>query len=300
MNKGNTTSRTIVYIILFLLFTGISILSFFLYNKGYGKEGRIKKEVTPIIEKFNSLKSVKENDNLIKAKFNKDRIKITYIIGTKKKDYYVTYNETADLKLLELQYDSSDTKNGEVIGSLLVEAVNVFNNNKEGEIFKNIKYKDLYNLNTKQGAYLTRRGNTITLMVNIKVNLLENIKDMNLSELDVSYITTNDINNINDILIKNQKYNYYKNNLILDVHLKDTGYEIYCSSKDKNFTNIYESIMSAVSILEPKIYDEIVTSNYDYNIGFDNVKFKLEVNPEIDRTITVAKYQYLMVLTIKK
>lgn len=300
MDKGNTNARLIIYLILFLLFLGLSIFGYSLYNKGYGDKGRIKKELTPIIDAFNNLSSVKNNENIIKAKYSNSMIKITYIKEKEKYEYKLILNETKNMKLLEMQYEYSDNVNGEYIGSLVLDAVSVLNSNKENELFKKIKYNDLYNISTTHGANLSRRNNIMHLVININANLLQNVKDLNLTNIEVKYITVNDIGDISEVLNKTNSYNYYKNTITLDIQTDNNGYYIYCSNQVNNYEDIYESIMSVASILSPIVYDDIIISNYDYKSNLEKDNYKIEIDPEIDRTTILAQGQYLMKLTIYK
>ncbi|MGM9877084.1 MAG: hypothetical protein ACI33S_00390 [Bacilli bacterium] len=300
MDKGNTNTRLIIYLILFLLFLGLSIFGYSLYNKGYGEKGRIKKELTPIVDAFNNLNSVKNNENIIKAKYSDSMIKITYIKEKEKYEYKLTLNETTNMKLIEMQYEYSDNVNGEYIASLVLDAVSVLNSNKENELFKKIKYSDLYNISTTNGANLSRRNNIMYLVINIDSNLLQNVKDLNLTNIEVKYITVNDIGDVSEVLNKNNSYNYYKNTITLDIRIDDNNYNIYCSNQVNNYDDIYESIMSVASILFPNVYDDIIISNYDYKSDLKKDNYKIEINPEIDRTTILTQDQYLMKLTINK
>lgn len=300
MDKGNTNTRLVIYLILFLLFLGLSIFGYSLYNKGYGEKGRIKKELTPIVDAFNNLNSVKNNENIIKAKYSDSMIKITYIKEKEKYEYKLTLNETTNMKLIEMQYEYSDNVNGEYIASLVLDAVSVLNSNKENELFKKIKYSDLYNISTTYGANLSRRNNIMYLVINIDSNLLQNVKDLNLTNVEVKYITVNDIEDISEVLNKNNSYNYYKNTITLDIRIDDNSYNIYCSNQVNNYEDIYESIMSVASILFPNVYDDIIISNYDYKSDLKKDNYKIEINPEIDRTTVLTQDQYLMKLTINK
>ena len=58
--------------------------------------------------------------------------------------------------------------------------------------------------------------------------------------------------------------------------------------------------MSVTSILSPIVYDDIIMSNYDYKSNLEKDNYKIEINPEIDKTNILTQGQYLMKLTIYK
>ncbi len=298
MNKGN--KRLFFYIITFLLFLIFTIIGYLLYNSGYGKYGQIKEELTPIINTFNNLNLVKNNTDTIKAKLNKDRLKITYINYEKKYVFYANYNKTADLRLLELEYDVNNSSVGEFIGSLLLDSISILNNNKEGELFNTIVFDDLYKVNSLQGASLSIRGNTVNLIINIDTNLLQNIKDLNLTDVEIKFITSNDIDNLNNVLNDHKNFNYIKKDIILEIINTNDKYVIYCSNNEENYDDIFESILSSISILSPIVYDDIIKNNYNINLGFETNTYKLEVNPNIDKSNLIANGKYLMKLTLNK
>lgn len=297
MNEGNK-SRASFYLILFILFLSFSVTGYYLSNSGYGKSGEIKKHLNPIVDSFNNLSNVKNNDN-IKAKINTDRIEVTYK-EDKKKIYTFEFKETADMKLLDFQYDISDSTNGQKIAEYMLDAISITKSHQEGELFNNFIYNNLYKTTIDNGANLSVKNEVIHLIINIDADFLENIKDINFDEIVAKFITIDDLENLIDSLNKRNNFNYYKGNITLDIYEKNDNYEIYCSNKDENMSDIYESIMSSISILNTSIYDKILNSNFNFYEDIETDEYKIEVNPEIDRTQVATQDKYLMKATIKK
>lgn len=301
MIEGNT-KRTIFYIIFFVLFLGLTIYGYILYTKGYGKYGEIRTKILPIVKKFNNSSYIKKTNGNIKAKYIKNRITFKYEDNNSKYILTAKYKKIANMDLIDLEYKVNESKAGEIIGRLLIDSVSILHSNKEGEIFKLINYEDLIRTNTLQGASLSKKGINTNLLININTNFLENIKDSNIFDENIKYITSDEItmslNNksLIDVLNDTNKYNYYKDTLIFIINSNNETYELICSDSSNNAYNLYESITSVVSLLDRNIYLDLLTSDFDY----DN-KDKLE-----KETYTLIKYRDInmdrlaMKLTIKK
>ena len=181
-----------------------------------------------------------------------------------------------------------------------MDSISILNNNKEGELFNTIVFDDLYKVNSLQGASLSIRGNTVNLIINIDTNLLQNIKDLNLTDVEIKFITSNDIDNLNNVLNDHKNFNYIKKDIILEIINTNDKYVIYCSNNEENYDDIFESILSSISILSPIVYDDIIKNNYNINLGFETNTYKLELNPNIDKSNLIANGKYLMKLTLNK
>ena len=285
MEKGNK-KRLVITSLLFIICFGLFITGYMQEKKGYGETGGLIKELTPIIDKFNSLNAIKNNKNKITASFSNDMIVVRYITTGFKDDYEFKYNKIANLNLLEFSYYEEDNPIATEVAKYMLETISVLNGNAEGKL-DNLNYENLFESNTKQGAYLVKKGNLYTITINVNANLYYNLENNNFSEDDIPYIISDDIKDMMDLLNESSIYFLTKDTILLGVYSRNDSYEIYISDSENNESNIYESVMTVLNVLNKKVYNSIANAKITFNKNTTQADFKIELNPETDSSINV-------------
>ena len=90
MDKANK-NRIISYSTLLGICIICVCVGVFCYFNGYGTEGAVRKELSPIIDSFNELNNIKNNTAKVKASFKESTIVIEYDDGAIKKEFVVNY-----------------------------------------------------------------------------------------------------------------------------------------------------------------------------------------------------------------
>ena len=299
MEKKNKI-RLFFWLFIFIIFFTLSLISRKLYYDGYGKYGKIRQELSKITEIFDSLENIKESKANIKSKIQKNQIIIHYKKDDINIKYTFVYEEIANMKLLKLNYDNLNIPVSEFIAKNMIDAISILNGNKEKKLFRFYNYSDFYKTTSKNGVNLSQKDGQFYLIININTNLFENLENSDLKKQNnVFYINKDDLKELEANLNYNNYFVYYKGDNIIEIYKKNTSYEIYASNNTENMKYLYLSIMSATNILNHKIYDEIITSNYRYDEDIETDTYKFEINPKIDKNKIKANGKYIIKLTIK-
>ena len=290
-----------------LTWTLLCIISFTLFaiglsknKEGYGTTGRIRNELTPIVSKFNNIRNIKNSSFPINAEYKNKKIIINYEHPSEKIKYEFEYKEEGQIKQISTTYPKSKESNAKTVISNLVEAVSMTHKNNEGAVFKKYKYENFYQTQINHGFTLLEKNGEVTATIVINVNLLKQIEDVFFEETKISYISYDDIKNLKEDLLNKKEFNYKKGTISMYIVEKEKEYVIYCSDEKNNRNDLYNSILAAINILEPTIYNEI--SNININIMAEIIKknYEIKINPEkIDNDFDI-KGDPLIKLILKK
>lgn len=178
--EGLTKKRFTVWMVLFvllILLAGGGIGSHFM---GYGKSGEVRKEVSPIIDRYNKLTAVvalnASEETKMKANLTSDGIQVTYVGKNGPSKTKFVYKTDGNLKYLEASYNRSEA-DAENIVKYMIDAVSVHNGNTENKVFERHNLNDFYSTTLVQGVRLSVNGSSITAKINIGTNILANLKD---------------------------------------------------------------------------------------------------------------------------
>ena len=162
----------------------------------------------------------------------------------------------------------------------MIEAVSITAGNEEGKVFSQYKYKNFYQTQLKDGILIKSNGGFITVQIVLNTNLLDNIKDIFFDEALTTHISLEDLDELTKDLQNNEKFLLLKGNVMIYVVETETEYQIFSSDKEENRKNIYESIMSVLSIIDVDVYNDVIDAKIDLTEESVRQTYKSEVNPE--------------------
>ena len=123
----------------FILF-GLGVM---FYYKGYGTNGRIRKDLIPIVEIYNKLGNIKAMGSKINAEYKEQKIIINYVTDSLDLDYVFTYEEKSGLKILKTTFNETDDKASLIVNNM-IDAISIKNGNREKEMFEKYKFANFY------------------------------------------------------------------------------------------------------------------------------------------------------------
>ena len=270
------------------------------YNEGYGKAGRIKKELTPIIEKFNNLQSIKNSPFPIKAKYSNKKIIVEYESESIDTTFEFQSKEIDETIQIYTTYPKSIEDSAKKVVENMVDAVSIINGNYENEVFSKYKYENFYTTQSKHGFTLTDNLGEITATITTNVNLLDQIEDIFFEETKITYISYDDLKNMKPKLEDEKQFSFSKGNLKMYVVETDYKYIIYCTDKTVNEDDLYNSVLAAVNILDVDAYNDMSKINLNITTDIIRKNYEIKINPtkiENDYKITGNP---LVRLTLKK
>lgn len=280
--KRNGIIWGILCLLSFILFAvGLSMR----YN-GYGKSGEIRKKLIPIAEQFNKLEEIKFSSfTKIHAEYKNKKIVVSYENKYVDTEFIFKYIEDENIALLTIDYNDEISTDAEIVVKNMVDAISMINGNYEGEVFSKYKYENFYNTTVKEGFSLKKENRIITANLAIDTDLLNNIKDMFFEGTNISYISYDDLKDLKNKLETEKEFSLTKENINIYVVEKDEEYIIYCSDKsdienENNDTkNIYESVMSAVNILDQNAFSDMIKTNFNITKEIKRKNYELRLNP---------------------
>lgn len=295
MDKG-ILKRIIIWALLLVIFATLSVLGIIKYYEGYGKYGAIRKELLPIVNIFNESNNIKNSESNIKAKISNDQIIVNYYDDATDISYYFKYNNN----ILSVKYDVFYTKSATYVIEAMVDAISVYNGNIEGSVFKKYKLTDFYSSDIKYGIRAIDNGKYINFDMNIHENIINNLVDVVLTPLEVTYITVNDLSSMTKDLLDTNTFSYTKNNVSLFVINNSDSYDIYASDKVEDNKVFYESLMSVISLLNSSVYDDVLYNGIRFNTDLTKLKYTITINPEYDEALITIDTTNLVKISIKK
>ena len=190
-----------------LMWISLCLISFILcglgimfYYKGYGTNGRIRKNLLPIVEKFNKLGNIKAMGSKINAEYKEKQIIVNYITDSLDLDYIFTFEEKSELKMLKITYKETDDK-AQMIVNNMIDTISILNGNREKELFEKYKFENFYQTRiSEHGIEAQKINGNIEVLIATEVNVIEKIREITFEDVKIPYIAYDDIKNINNEL----------------------------------------------------------------------------------------------------
>ena len=155
----------------------------FCYFNGYGTEGAVRKELSPIIDSFNELNNIKNNTAKVKASFKESTIVIEYDDGAIKKEFVVNYNQFGSNTTLSGQINSGNSSVNNMLVESIIQAVSI----SQGDTTNSIA--GLYDLDKEDFKYngkaISYNQQTYIFSVQLNVNLLEDVRNNQVTDTPV-------------------------------------------------------------------------------------------------------------------
>lgn len=272
----NLIKLLLLCIISFTLF-GIGISK---NKEGYGTSGKIRQELIPIINNFNSIKNIKNASFSIKAKYKNKSIIVEYNHPTQKSTYEFKYEQNGSINKIYTIYDKTEEERAKTVISNMVEAVSMTHGNYEDSIFRKYNYNNFYTTQENHGFTLVEKNGKVTATIATNVNVLKQIENILFEETKIPYISYDDLKKLQEELESKTEFNYKKGTLETYIVEKEDKYIIYLTDENNNSNDLYNSALAIINILEPTIYYEM--SQMEININYNIIKknFEIKINPE--------------------
>lgn len=305
MEKGYV-KRLIFWGIIFLITTACAGLGVYFYYSGYGKAGEIRQKLLPIVERFNTtsyIVELKTKNNIdVHAKVVQNKIVVSYITSSNETKFNFTYSKEGNMEVITNKYNTSDSVSGEIIARGMIDAVYRANNGS-GSIFDKYKINDFVDTTLEQGVNVIT-GNDIQIKININENIIDNLEGNPNQEENpegvVSYITTDDLSNMTSDLESQNRYEISKSSIKVLVISDDNNYQIYLENTDNNEDNTYNSLISIIQLLNPDIYNTILTNGDRLNEDKEADDYKVVTNATVEVDNTFNEGSSILEIIINK
>ena len=238
------------------------------------------KDLNKVIKEYNSLSLIENNIADIKATYKNKSIIVSYITERVDIEYEFKYEKVEDLKTIKMTYKEGDSARAEDVVKAMIEAVSITAGNEEGKVFSQYKYKNFYQTELRDGILIQANGGFITVQIVLNTNMLDNIKDKFFDEALTTHISIEDLTELTKDLANNEKFLLLKGNVMIYVVETEKEYQIFSSDKEENKKNIYESIMSVLSIIDVDVYNDVIDAKIDLTEESIRQTYKSEINPE--------------------
>ena len=248
-----TKKRIIFWSIILVIMVVFYLVGKSKYNEGYGKIGKIRKELMPIAEKFNSLDYVIRYGGL-KAEVSGDKLKVIYDSNGTKEKLTCKYKNENNKEILTC--DATNVLNDAIMLKGIIDAVFI-NNGNNGSVFSTYNYKDFSKINIEDGVHLTL-GNTNKLEIDINTKVYNKLDELGLEELETTEITKKDLSNLNNELKTNNRFILNKNTKIIYIFEDEDNYIIYAQESNTNDNEKYiKSIKTIIAYLNEDAVDDV-------------------------------------------
>ena len=238
------------------------------------------KDLNKVIKEYHSLSLIENTIADIKATYKNKSIIVSYITERVDIEYEFKYEKVEDLKTIKMTYKEGDSARAEDVVKAMIEAVSITAGNEEGKVFSQYKYKNFYQTELKDGILIKANGGFITVQIVLNTNMLDNIKDKFFDEALTTHISIEDLTELTKDLANNEKFLLLKGNVMIYVVETEKEYQIFSSDKEENKKNIYESIMSVLSIIDVDVYNDVIDAKIDLTEESIRQTYKSEINPE--------------------
>lgn len=256
--------RIIIYVVIWLFTTLAAIFGLIEYLNGYGKKGAARQELKPLMESFensNDVAAIKKRSFGVETDIKlSGKIVITYNASDKKEHVYeYKYVEEDGEKIIKSTYKYNDKYAVDIVKAMINTVYE--SNGGKGSVFDKYDYETFAKTNIKQGVEI-KGGNTVTVKINLKQNIVNNIDGVNLDVKVEPYIEEADLKNMLKALETSGSYRLTKNSIT--VYVLDLGhsYNIYAENTDtKVADDLYNSLMNVIKVLYSSTYDTILSNN---------------------------------------
>lgn len=290
-NKNRFVFWGIVSLLLFISF----IIGMISYYNGYGKYGKIRKELNPIVNAFNNLdavKSLSESGINIKAKFSKDKINVVYKLENILLEYNFDYISNGSVRVLSMSYDNSKNDNiNNLISKFMIDSVSIINGHNEGDVFKKFTLDDFKDTTINEGISIKKNGNETAFLINIDKYIVDNYKK---PEIVVSDYIEKD--KLIEILSEDKSTIKYSD-LNVTFKINKNINLILVSSTDEDENKLYRLISNIIEILYNDKYESFINeykeiSKEDYSSELFSVRNLGKISDEefdgLDNVIEVV------------
>ena len=260
------------FIMIIFLFLGIYGRSSF--KQGFGRYGAMKKILEPIVIEFNTLDDVKKLTDT-RAEVIKNDLVVTYITTDNKKEKYVyTYSNENGIESIANQ-DAYNSIQWNFIAKHMADAVYHANGGK-GSIFDLYSYEIFRETNLTDGLIYDEISKNVS--INIRTNVVKNIKGKYKSLFDDIYVKDVDLATLINDLKTNNVFTY--NNQDIKIYVKNTtkSYDIYAAITEENSDRVYKSIANIIKFLKSDVYSQLKIENEVPQFESENTSYYTQYN----------------------
>lgn len=246
--------RIIFWFIVWLVFTSLSIYGVYLYRNGHGKYGNIIKILEPISVEFNTIPDIASMQD-ITSKVKDDKIVVTYQgAGGQKTNYEFQYVNNNNIEYIT-NTDKDGTSTWKFIVLNMINAVYHYNGGI-GSIFDDYDLETFTKTSIEEGIVYSEENHQLSL--NIRVNLLDSLKEKYTSKKEDIFVKEEDLVNVIDIIEEEGSFQYQLSDINLYIRKLDTQYEIFVSVTEINYDRAMKSVANVIKVLKPNVYKTIV------------------------------------------
>ena len=271
--------RIIIYVIVWLLFTSAGFFGLYSYLNGHGKKGAAREELVPLVDKFNNEIKVAELKNhsidlTAEVKIS-GTIEINYTTNDNvKHTYEFKYQEDkSNNRYITCNYKYDDAHATEIMQAM-IDAVYHMNGGVDS-VFDSYPYETFTRTTIEHGIQVIG-GNIVTININLKTNIVNNIKDVDLNIKNEPYIIVEDLANMLQELDANGSYTIKKNTIT--IYILDLGYSynIYAENTSTEVNDdLYNSLMNVIKMLYESTYNIILDNKDKLNKNTRNAEYEV-------------------------
>ena len=131
--------------------------------------------------------------------------------------------------------------------------------------------------------------------------IINNIENIDINETQVTYITTNELNNLLTSLNETNRFDINKETIRLLVLSKEDKYEIYAENTSTEVNNdLYNSVINVIELLNNDTYNLITTNNDELNKDVKNDDYEVIINAKVEEENEFNENSSLLEVIINK
>lgn len=304
MKKGNKT-RLIFWGIIWIIVLILSGVGYSSYLSGHGIKGEVRRNLKPIVEKFNNLKgleSYKSAGISISAEIKDTQIIVTYKTTGATATFTFDYQSISTEKVLYMKYSSADEATANLMIKSMIEAVSMVNGHNEGEVFNTYKLEDFYNTTILDGVQIKSVTNGNEVYIDINKSIVDGMKDKDKNNTTTtSEITTDDLKTLKTDLTTNKEFLKEKETATLYIVDNTTSYIIFITDSNTTENKNYETITNVIKELTDEATLQKFTTNIvdlKANKQFENIS--VTINADITKIPKLTGKTNVTQVTITK
>lgn len=157
----------------------VGIAGFALFMTGHGIKGEMRKNLSPIVEKFNKLKGLEQYKSIninVYASLGENAVIVNYATASANYTFNFNYETMSTEKVLHLNYSANDESIATIIVKNMIEAVSVVNGKPEGAVFEKHTLNDFTSTTIMDGVAINKdaQTNMSDVYINISKSILDN------------------------------------------------------------------------------------------------------------------------------
>ena len=283
MEKSNKR-RITIYVVFVVLSTLASIVGLISYLNGNGKKGASRQELVPLVAALeNSSKYIELKNSSFELSTKLDlngKIVVTYITSNKVlHTYNFVYSEENGNEILTCEYKYEDTAAVNIM-KLMIDTIYIINGGTDS-VFDHYPYETFTRTTIEQGIHIDG-GNTVTLKINLKQNIVKNIDGITLVEVAEPYVIPSDLNNMMNELRDKSSFTISK--YPIKIYVVDLGYSynIYAENQSTSDNDdLYNSLMNVIKVLSDEKYNIIVNNKDKLNKNTKNNDYEVIIRAKL-------------------